>query len=271
MAEKNEETSKDLLLSEVFIRAARYWWLVTILMIAGGVAGLLIALLQKPLYESTSQVTTVIDFAYANRLKDYEEDFLLSAIGDIITSDEVIQATSTAAVTLGLFTNPNEVTRGMTASRQGYRWQLSTRFHDARASQKVNQLWLDSSMRALENLRQQSIKALAQVNTEAQVQACFQQSVVLEPVSSYCTVDEIRALLTQSESTNNATSSLSLLNRLLISRISFQATREAELPDQPVHIGLNTATLAGAAIGLLTAIILFVLGYPRVLRAGCQK
>ena len=271
MAEQNDDYSKDLLLSDIFTRAVRYWWLVTILMIAGGVAGLLIALLQKPLYESTAHITTAIDFAYAGRLTDYEEDFLLAAVGDIITSDAVIEQTSTAALDQGLLANPEDVASGLVASRQGYRWQLSSRFHEPQTAQKVNQLWLESSLMALEKLRQQSITALAQVNAQSEVEACFQQAVSLEPVSPYCTLEKMRTLIASEEGSNDEALSATLLNRLLISRISFQVTQEAGLPVQPSHYGANITTLAGILVGLLAALILFLLGYPRIHRAGSKK
>lgn len=271
MAEQNDDHSKDLLLSDIFERAVRYWWLVTILMITGGIAGLLISLIQKPLYESNAHITTVIDFAYAGRLTDYEEDFLLAAVGDIITSSAVIEETSTAAVDRGIIITPEDAASGLIALRQGYRWQLSSRFHDPGTAQKVNQLWLESSMRALENLRQESITALAQANAQSEVEACFQQAVNLEPVSPYCTLAEMRTLLASQEGSDSTETSATLLNRLLISRISFQVTQEADLPLQPSHYGWNVAAIAGMMVGLLASLILLLLGYPRIHRAGSQK
>lgn len=271
MGTQINDHSNDLLLSDIFTRAVRYWWLVTLLVIAGGVLGLSVSLLQKPLYESNSQLTTVIDFAYAGRLTDYEEDYLLSAIGDIITSDDVINKTAAAAVNQGLLADPSDVIRGLESFRQGYRWRLSSRFHDARVSQMVNQLWLDTSLYALEDFRQQSLNALAQVNAQAEVEACFQQAVSLEPVAPYCSLEEMRALLTSLDGSNASGQPGSLLTRLLTSRISFQVTKEAYLPSKPVHYSMNTTVLAGAIAGLLVGLILFLLGFPRSRIAGSRK
>lgn len=124
---------------------------------------------------------------------------------------------------------------------------------------------------ALEKLRQQSITALAQVNAQSEVEACFQQAVSLEPVSPYCTLEKMRTLIASEEGSNDEALSATLLNRLLISRISFQVTQEAGLPVQPSHYGANITTLAGILVGLLVALILFLLGYPRIHRAGSKK
>ena len=262
MAVQSNGRDDDVVLADVFSRAVRYWWLVTILIITGGIAGWLVSLLQKPLYESTSQITTVIDYAYAGRLTDYEEDHLLSAIGDIITSDGVLNNTAAAAEKDGLVAARDKALAGLTASRQGYRWELNSRFNDPQTAQRLNQIWLAASAEALEQFRQDSITALMQFKAQAEVEACFQQAVHLEPVSPYCTIEEMRRLLAEVEGSAEVSDGNQMLSRLLASRISYQVTREASLPTHPVHYGVNTAVLAGALIGLLAAIILFVMGFP---------
>ncbi len=271
MEAQNDDRLDDVQLSDVFTRAVRYWWLVTILVMAGGVVGLFVSRLQRPLYESTAQITTVIDYAYAGRLTDYEEDHLLAAIGDIITSDAVMRSTAAAAVQEGLTSSPEETMAGLSASRQGYRWELSSRFNDPHTSQRVNQLWLDASMKALEGFRRDSITALAQVNAQAEVEACFQQAASLEPVSPYCSLGEMRELLASLEGSSESEQPGSLLTGLLVSRISYQVTREAVMPTKPVHYSVNLTTLAGAIIGLLAVMILFILGYPRSQATGKLK
>jgi uncharacterized protein involved in exopolysaccharide biosynthesis len=82
----------DFVPSEVIKRAIRLWWLLALLMIAGGVAGVLASRLQKPVYESQASITTSIDFAYAGRLSDDEEDYLISSVGDVIDSSDVLES-----------------------------------------------------------------------------------------------------------------------------------------------------------------------------------
>lgn len=263
MEKNTENRSDDFFLPGVLGSVVRYWWLLSILMIAGGVAGLLISRIQKPVYESTAHITTVIDYAYAGRLTDYEEDHILSMIGDIITSDSVLGSTAVQAEEQGLVKVGEHSLDGLTASRQGYRWVLNSRFHDPGIAQSINKIWLEKSIQALEIFRQDSINALSQFNAQSEVEACFQQAVSLEPVSPYCSLEQIRELLIDLEPETQDPQSGSLLSRLLASRLSYQVTREPDLPSTPVHFGTNITTLSGAIIGLLVAVILFVLGFPR--------
>lgn len=253
----------DFFISDVFSRSIRNWWVVAVLTIVGGVIGCFVSILGQPIYESTAEITTVIDYAYAGRLTDYEEDHLLSAIGDIILSDEVMNKVVTEGVRSGLATDDETMRAGLTASRQGYRWELSSRFGDPLIAQEANQLWLDVAVEGLETFRQDSISALVQLTAQTELEACFAQSVILEPASPYCNVEALQKLQQQAGDFYTEVEGNSLLSRLLASRISFQVTHEPDLPVSPIHYGRNISTLAGALAGLLLAIILLITGYPR--------
>lgn len=253
----------DFYISDVFSRAIRYWWVVAVLTIAGGVIGCLISILGQPIYESTAEITTVIDYAYAGRLTDYEEDHLLSAIGDIILSDVVMNKAVAEGVRSGLVADEETMRAGLTASRQSYRWELSSRFSDPLIAQSANQLWLDAAVEGLKAFRQDSISALVQLTAQTELEACFAQSVIFEPASPYCSVEELQKLQQQAGDFYTEVEGDSLLTRLLASRISFQVTQEPDLPVLPIHYGRNISTLAGALAGLLLAIILLITGYPR--------
>lgn len=232
-------------------------------MIAGGLIGLLVSVVQKPLYESTSAITTVIDFAYAGRLTDYEEDHLLSAVGDVIRSSEVMTEVSEAGVGPGLAPSVEAISTSLVASRQGYRWEMSSRAADPAIALALNRLWLDAAVNALERYRLDSILALAEFNTQVEVENCFEQAVVVEPVSAYCSAKDFQALRDQVNALESSPENAKLLTRLLASRISFQVTHEPELPAEPVHLGRGVSVAAGVLLGLLAAILLLVLGIPR--------
>lgn len=252
----------DFSLTDMFGRAVRSWWLVAVCMIIGGLAGLLTVSLFKPVYESTSVITTVIDYAYSGSLTDYEEDHLLTAIGDIIRSDEVMDLVIAEGVKAGLAGDADQMRSSLFASRQGFRWELSSRFPDPQIAESANRLWLETAIGELEEFRLNSIIALAEFNTQVGIENCFQQAVVIEPVSAYCDAAEFQALRDQIRSLETNGVNKSLLSRLLASRISFQVTQEPDLPAKPVHLGWNISIFAGVILGLLVAIALFIFGIP---------
>lgn len=266
-----DSRDEDFYLSDLARRGIRYWWIVILLMVLGGVTGSLISFLRHPVYESTGVITTVIDFAYAGRLSDYEEDHLVTAIGDIIQSDTVLNEVDKESIKQGLTSAPEEVLSHLAAFRQGYRWELSSRYDDPITAQAVNRIWMQAALHSLEQLRLDSITAIAELNNQAGIENCFQQAVILDPSSPFCSVEEINQLRSQIDQLDTSLSDRSLLTRLLASRISFQVVKEPDLPSKPAYLGRNLAALAGAGIGLLAALILFLSGTLRVENHGSSQ
>lgn len=262
MSTSNSHHEREFSLSDTFDRAVHYWWLAAVLMIIGGLIGLLVSVVRKPVYESTSVITTVIDFAYSGRLTDYEEDHLLTAIGDVIQSSEVMDRVISVGLESGFVSTSEEARSSLTASRQGYRWVLSSRSSDPNAALDTNRLWLDAAVDALEQFRADSILALAEFNAQVEVENCFQQAVVVEPVSAYCDASDMQALREQINRVESSSAKKSLLSRLLATRISFQVTQQPDLPNEAVHLGRNISAAAGVILGFLAAILLLVLGFP---------
>ena len=268
MAASDDQQIDDFFLSGVVKRTVSYWWLVMLLMIIGGVTGVLVSLLAKPVFESDAAITTVIDFAYSGRMTDYEEDYLLSAVGDIIQSDAVMDQVIDAAATANLTADVNALLAGLTASRQGYRWALSSRFSDPQVAQAVNQLWLDAAMQGLQAFRSDSLVALSEFHAQVGIENCFEQAVVLDPAVPFCSAEEMEALRQQLVNLTDGSIKADLLTRLIASRVSFEVTSVPDMPSQPVHLGRNISALAGALIGLLLALIVLVAGFPRLKDPG---
>ncbi len=246
----------------------RWWWVVMIFAITGGLTGFLISHVQKPVYESNSVITTTIDYAYAGRLNDYMVDHLITAIGDVIDSSQVIDKVLEEADSAGIDLDEEVIKDGLTKSRQGYRWVLSSRYQDPKLAVQINQLWMSTAVDALEELRLSSFQALDNLTYQHAVESCFSQAVILEPSSAYCTVENFQQLQLDVKEYYHNGSSQSLVNQIQISKISFQVTQTPSIPDEPVLHNTNLATVAGCAAGLILALFFFLSGNPRISMQG---
>ncbi len=250
----------DFVPSEVIKKAIRLWWLLAILMIAGGVAGVLASRLQKPVYESQASITTSIDFAYAGRLSDDEEDYLISSVGDVIDSSDVLEIVKEQAQSAGISLTDEQIASSFTKSRQGYRWELTVRDHDPKRAQTLAQIWVDAADRGLAQMRQDTFDRLLLLSAQMALQDCFSQSVVVDPASSYCSIEnlsEIRATLAEVSQNGNADS---FPNSILLSKITTEISDNAYLPSQPVILKQNLSAFAGVFCGLLVALAILFLG-----------
>lgn len=258
----NQQTG-DFYPSDLMRRVIRWWWIIVILIFLGGILGYLAAEIQKPLYESKSSITTAINFAYAGKLDDYEEDHLITAIGDVIGSSWVMEKVVDQVIENGMGLDEKTVLAGLIKSRQGYRWVLSSRFNDPQIAQQINQIWLNAAIDALEDLRANGLEGLNRLAAQYAVESCFSQSVVLEPDSAYCSGENFKQLHADVESVT-VSGGGSLLTSLLISRVSFETTETPNLPDAPVLFRVNLMMLAGCMVGFIAAILLFLSGYPKI-------
>ncbi len=250
----------DFVPSDLLKRVFKFWWVLLLLMIMGGVAGILLLKLQKPIYESQASITTSIDFAYSGRLNEDEEDYLISTVGDIISSSSVFTAVKEQAASRDLSVTDDQIAERFTLARQGYRWELTVRDQDPALAQKLTQIWAEAADSALADFHVRTLETLAYRTAEMALQNCFSQMVVVDPVSAYCSVENIAALREMLSTSPASADLVSQPNAVLLSKISTEITDDAYLPANPEVFKRNFTTLAGAIIGLIVALGLFIFG-----------
>jgi uncharacterized protein involved in exopolysaccharide biosynthesis len=241
----------DLIPSELLKRVIRWWWLVILIVIAGGAVGVLAVQLQKPVYESQASITTSIDFAYAGRITEDQEDYLISTVGDVITSSAVFDEVKQKAAAAGISVNDQMIKDRFTKARQGYRWELTVRNADAQTSQTLTQIWVDSAGESLAKFLAKSQEILAMRSAQLALQNCFSQTVVVEPASAYCSTENLATIREVLAETSTSQKLASLPQAILLSKISTEITDNAYLPTGPVILKRNISALAGLFCGLL--------------------
>ncbi len=248
----------DFVPSEMIKKAARKWWVFAGLMILGGLVGMLITRIHKPVYQSQAVITTAIDYAYAGRLEDYELDHLILTVGDIIDSTQVKQAVITRAHLEMPGISDDAILNSLTAIRKGSDWILSSRASDAPSAQKLGQWWAEEAMNSLSKMNEKAVEAFHIQTVMLSIEKCFSESVVIPSPVSGCSSDEVDAIKTLIS--GDSISGQSLRESILLSNLSFEVTTDALLPSSPVLFRQNLNVLAGAIIGLLVAFGWFFLG-----------
>jgi uncharacterized protein involved in exopolysaccharide biosynthesis len=245
----------DFVPSAMIVKAAKKWWVFAALMILGGLAGMLVTRLHKPVYQSQAVITTAVNYAYSGRLEDYELDHIILTVGDIINSTAVREQTLALAKTVWPGFTAADMEKNLTAVRKGNDWILSSRASDPSAAQSLANWWSDAAMLALQKMSQ---NALTDFHTQAamlSVESCFSESVLVETAVSGCTPADISQL--KSFLSSDDTSAAALRNSILLSNLSFEVTTQPEHPSAPVLYRQNLNVAAGALIGLLIGLAWF--------------
>lgn len=251
---------EDVVPSEILKRVGRWWWLVILLMVAGGAVGILAVRLQHPVYESQASITTSIDFAYAGRIDEAQEDSLISTIGDEINSTAVMKVVKQKAADQGISVTDETIKERFTKSRQGYRWELTVRDTNPQTAQTLTQIWVDAADEALAAFHARSQEILAMRSAQLALQACFSQSVVVDPASAYCSTENLATIRDVLAQTSSPEKISNLEDAILLSSVSTEVTDNAYLPGSPVLLKQNLSTLAGCICGLLIGLGFLIFG-----------
>jgi capsular polysaccharide biosynthesis protein len=254
--------TEDLNISAFFSRVMKHWWLLIGLMILGGVAGLLLTLVRQPLYQSEATVTSVLDYAVLGHLSDWEQDQLYRSIGDVIDSSKVKEQVIAQANANGIALTADDVAQNFAADRQDTRWMMRVRAESPEQAQQLNEYWASAAMDALVEMSVTNQAAFAYQRYLASLTDCFEQSVIIDPVSQECNISDVNAIREAMTTASASTGNLDYRRSLILSHASFELTTEPTLPTSAALFSRNIMTLAGALIGLLAALIIFLTGVP---------
>jgi len=254
--------TEDLNISAFFSQVMKRWWLLIGLMILGGVAGLLLSLVRQPLYQSEATVTTVLDYAVLGRLDDWEQDQLYLAIGDVIESTKVKEQVIAAANANDIALTVKDIDENFAADRQDTRWMMRVRAESPELAQQLNEYWTAAAMDALVEMSINNQQAFVYQRYLASLTDCFEQSVVIDPVSQECSISDVNAIREAMTTAIASTGSLDYRRSLILFHASFELTTEPTLPASVAVFSRSIMVLAGAFIGLLAVLIFFIIELP---------
>jgi capsular polysaccharide biosynthesis protein len=253
----------DFVPSELIRTTARKWWILVLAMILGGLAGMLITRAHKPVYQSQAIITTAVDYAYTGSLQDFELDHLVMAVGEVIDSTTVRDIVIENVLSDGATDSADKILNNLNLIRKGNSWLLTVRASDPVTAQKIALVWGNKAIDVLAALRTTATDAFHIQVAQFALEDCLSRTVVVEPVSSGCSseeMDELRQFLATSDQPDAA---LDYRESILLSNLSFELTKEPELSSSPVLFRQNLNVLAGALIGLIVALGVLFGGKPQ--------
>jgi uncharacterized protein involved in exopolysaccharide biosynthesis len=139
-----------------FSHLFRYWWLLAVCMLLGGLAAFLFHKANPPLYEATAIITAIIDmetFPFKDVREDliqYNEDMALGTVEGALRSAEVIQALVSDAQAQGIPLDANILAKASTIERKHAIWEVRYRSSDPVMAQTVANRWMEIGYEAMQ-------------------------------------------------------------------------------------------------------------------------
>jgi len=234
---------KEFIPLEVIENALSRWWLLVILTILGGIAGLFIPVSQPPIYEAEATLAVTIDFPPGSSMSQYEEDYTFGMISALIASTAVMEQVVTRAQSEGL-----EIQLGQFGSYLEIKqsiWKLRVRHTDPQIAAKLTNLWAEEAYATLEQSRRHLLQAQFLQVQENTLMGCLSTTCAGYTLTEV--QEALQAVSTQLVNEKNASNGIP---QMLI----FALTEEALPPDKPVAYDRSKMILGGAFIGFVVGI-----------------
>lgn len=249
------------------------WWLIVVLMTLGGLVGSVFSFFRPPLYEAKAILMTPIesDCPCGSYYQRYRQEQLLSAVGAVLNSSEVLDSIATAARAHGYLVEITQLRDAMALEGKFYKWELRVKDRDPLRAAALANLWAEAAYTKLIEARTHAMKA---EQIQAQIEswrACLPGYAPPTPMAEQETTflfawDENCALYSVEEIQKFIDDlSATLLNEQCQSQglflpITFSFAEKATVPERPSVYERGKLIFAGAAIGFVLSLWLMNIG-----------
>jgi uncharacterized protein involved in exopolysaccharide biosynthesis len=240
----------------------RFWWVIVVLSVAGGLLGLLFHRLNPPVYEAAGRFSASIDLVLTGPLTQLEEDIALNAVGDLITSRPVLDSVVEQAGAEGIRLTRAELRRMATVERRVNAWDLRIRHTDPLMAGQVANIWIEQGQAALLESSQHALQAASLSRYLRTLEDCLAVAAASEPSHALCSRQRFRDIQADLQQAGEALSIERKASGSLFYGLTIGPPEAAVTSEKPVRFGQNRLVLAGAVLGLLLGIGFVQSGLP---------
>ncbi len=247
-------------------RMLRYWKLVILMMIVGGLTGWLVHLSHPPMYESQASISFAFNVVRYGPLPQVDEDVAMGAAGTIISTSPVPEYVYQLALEQGINDpDPFPVGRSVFIERKSYQWVIRVRNPDPQAAAYIANTWAQRAYQELLTASQHAERANSLRIYLDSLESCLERVAVTAPATAQCSVGGLNDLLSLMQTTGAELFNEQVLGRGFLPYLIFNVPDKAVAAQQPDQFGSNSMVLAGILAGLLLAILFVAVDVPLIL------
>jgi hypothetical protein len=254
---------KDISPSESLERVLRYWWVITLAMMVGGMVGWLIGHYSSPVYEARAGYrVTLDDDAVLTELHKTKPDAeltydirapYLAPIALLFYTPEVRAAVQEQAIAAGLnFPKDGFRTGELFLDQHGNEWTAVVRHKDPDTAAQLANLWITIADEQLRTAHEQAVLAASLKLKIDVIAKCFNNAGLSEAnqcaATSFASLDDMQTsygdLARQYQDALTASDGISTM-------VNFQPGTRATPPARPIYYNIGSLMLIGSLIGLI--------------------
>jgi hypothetical protein len=260
------EKSKPFVPLAVLENALLYWWVIAVVVVAGGLTGLLFNALRPAVYEATAQFSIAIDYVSTGPLTQYSEDLAINTAGNLFRSTEVLERVVSAAASEGVERSLGDFKAQTALERKFSVWTMRVRDQDPKTAELLARLWLQEGEAALQQSYQHALQAYVLERYIQSQEICLAKVGSGEPLQESCTTARFVEIQENIRDAGLMLFKERQASRGLFAGLTLGPFNPPVLPERPVLYGRNQSVLVGAMLGLLLGIALVETGAVRIFR-----
>lgn len=243
-------------------QAMRFWWFIVLLAVAGGLMAWLLHLTRPPIYEAGVQFTAGIDYVSTGPLTQFEEDTALNAVGDLLSSSNVLQIVAQKAQGEGISIQQAQLRGQLTFERRVNTWVVRVRSTNPNTADRLAAIYAEQGRAALLQGYQHALAADRLDRYLHSLENCLTQSAAIETVNVACSRPHFTEIQADLQKAGAAYDQERLASGDLFSGLLIGPSGVAYQAGKPVLFTLNQMVLAGCLIGFLIGIWLVQWNIP---------
>ena len=232
----------------------RYWWLVVLLTLWGGLVGWGIHRSRPPVYDAQVVLFATIDFSQFPETAELtlgEQDEIMWGAATVLLSTQVAEQVAAQAQGLGIPVTTADLYNQATLERKQANWILTLRDSDAETAAVLANLWGTQGLAALEAAREQALNAQAVQQYLDSLQICLAGALPADQLPAACEGRSEDELFQEITETSDQLTKIYQGSQGLFPALLFELSQEASSPDVPTRYQQSSLIFAGALIGFL--------------------
>ncbi len=243
---------------DFFRRNYHQWWLFAVLMIAGGVFGLVFSNFQSPIYESKAVFSITIDYSRTGAVSDIQEDQAMRGIANVIESDAVLQKTLDATQEIGLDFSIQDFKQKSFLEREGFSWTLRIRDSNPKTAADLVNLWAENAYLVLKDATYHALRADSLIKYLDSLEYCLERTTAANESYVPCKFPNLMAILSEIQSTGEIAYKEKEASLGMMAALDVKLVEKGKAAISPVIFRRSSLVFAGMVIGLVFAVILFI-------------
>jgi len=237
--------------ADTLSRVLRRWWLLALLIAAGGLAGLGVDALRPQPFEAGFRYLTNIDVTTSGELTQYQEDITYEAVGALLFSPSLQEKVLQETRQQGMDLPAGYLAQNATVERRLATWQVRVRHTDPRAAELIASVWLRLAQAEIRSAYARAVEADGLERYLESLEGCLARAVDASPAAGQCPQGSLAQLQAEMQKTGALLADARLSSRGLSSSLTIDQAQADLLPARPVSDQRGQMVLAGALVGLV--------------------